>query len=182
MSKRRGLASKLFAVLGGAGLAIGICVPRANAQVPPFSNANYANRYVCNVHADFDFVGAVMKINPNGSGGFTAGTMNAAISPFAAFNPAGTAPTNFCSYTLDAPASSYAVSQQGIGTEVLSWTANSTNNTSCPESSPAGGNFLMYNKFVLRNNVTANNTVPRSDITSGNLLDDGETGRGYCLK
>jgi hypothetical protein len=41
MLKRRSVAARLFAVLGGAGLAFSICVPRATARVPPFSNTNY---------------------------------------------------------------------------------------------------------------------------------------------
>ncbi|MBV8357410.1 MAG: hypothetical protein JO189_05670 [Deltaproteobacteria bacterium] len=195
MSKRQGLASKLLAVLGGAGLAIGICAARASAQAtlpplpPPWSNANFANRYVCNATSGSGdatvggniFTG-VMKINPNGAGKYTAGTLNASGSPFFPFSPNSVPTANFCSYSLNTAGSGYAVSPQGIGTDVLLWTLTSTN-TACPPT------FVEHDIFVIRNNVTANNTVPRTDFTSDNFLGlhgsviaPRDPGHGYCLK
>ena len=98
MSKRRWVASKLLAVLGGAGLAIGVCVPRASAQ-PPFSNASYANRYVCGVSSDDDFFTGTMILSPNGTGTYISGTLEAPVSALAAFNPALPPTGNFCSIT-----------------------------------------------------------------------------------
>src|SRR5579872_6629516 len=133
-SMRQGLASKLLAVLGGAGLAISFCAPRANAQaapVPPWANANYANRYICNVTsttsavpatATRSFFTGIMKLNPNGSGFFQGGTLNVALTPFTGVTPTGNASANFCSYTLDA-SSIYTVNQDGTGGESLVWDA-----------------------------------------------------------
>jgi hypothetical protein len=188
MSKRQGLASKLLAVLGGAGLAIGICAARASAQdaskPPPWSNANYANRYICNVSSDGDLgqhLTGVMKINPNGAGKYTAGTLNASSSPFVPFLPNATPSSNFCSYSLNTASSTYAVASNGIGTESLVWTRSTSNSLLCPLG------FTMTDKFVIRNNVTGNNVVPRTDFTSNNFLGQHSTnfrdpGHGYCLK
>jgi len=185
MSKRQGLASKLFAVLGGAGLAIGICATRASAQAkipPPWTNANFDNRYICSVSSDANQFTGVMKINPSGTGVYTAGTLNASLSPFATFNNAATPPANFCSYALNTRASGYAVGSKGIGTDVLSWTFTA-GNAACPPS------FVMSDTFVIRNNITANKTVPRTDFTSNNFLGQHastvapqDPGYGQCLK
>jgi hypothetical protein len=196
MSKRQGLASKLLAVLGGAGLAIGICAARASAQAskpPPWSNANFDNRYICNADSHTfnpitnvsKYYTGVMKINPNGTGGYTAGTLNASLSPFFLFQPSSTPPTNFCSYSLNTAASGYAVAQNGQGLDMLTWTASTANNALCPAS------FVENDRFVLRNNVTGNNVVPRTDFTSNNFLGlhsavaaliVEDPGSGYCLK
>jgi hypothetical protein len=176
MSKRQGLASKLFAVLGGAGLAISVCAPRANAGAPvppPWTNANYANRYVCNETSDENFVTGVAKINPNGAGGYSAGTLFAAGDPFFTISTSGTPPSNFCSYSLNTSSSGYAINSHGIGTEVQSWTAASTNNADCQPS------FVMTTTIVIRNNLTANNTVPRTDFTSDNFM--GVTNPGVTI-
>jgi hypothetical protein len=185
MSKRQGLASKLLAVLGGAGLAISICAARASAQdapkPPPWSDANFANRYICNATSDADHFTGIIKFNPSGTGVYTAGTLNASGSPFYAFSTTSVGPSNFCSYSLNTAGSGYTVSSQGIGTDVLLWEASSGNNALCPPS------FVEYDRFVIRNNVTANNTVPRTDFTSDNFLGLHSTtfqdpGHGYCLK
>jgi hypothetical protein len=181
MSKRQGLASKLCAVLGGAGLAIGICAPMAMAQAsvpPPFANANYANRYVCNVTSDDNFFTAIMKINPNGKGQYTAGTLTGSGSEFFAFDPGAVPPTNFCSYSLATGTSGYAIDSHGLGTEVLGWIPASGQNAACPPG------FTMNTRIVLRNSVNANNIVARTLITSGNLLGQSpfDPGYGYCFK
>jgi hypothetical protein len=153
---------------------------RADASAPPpFSNANYANRYVCNVTGGDNEWTAVMKINPNGKGGYTAGTLVGSISsvPGGVFDPAALPSANFCSYSL-APGSGYGINAQGDGTEVLSWTLNAGQNGSCPAS------FVMNTAIELRNSVNANNIVARTQITSGNLLGQSpfDPGYGYCFK
>jgi len=179
MSKRRWVASKLFAVLGGAGLAIGVCVPRASAQ-PPFSNANYVNRYVCGVSADDDFFTGTIVINPNGFGTYTSGTLEAPVSAFTTFNPGAPPPGNFCLYNLDIAGSAYSVDVHGNGIEVLSWSPPSpnTNPPACPSTT-----FEMSNAIVLRAfDTKASGAVVRTEITSSNLLDEDDAGRGHCLK
>jgi hypothetical protein len=181
-----------LAVLGGAGLAISFCAPRANAEapVPPWTNANYANRYICNVTSTVPsttstvlqthFTG-IMKLNSKGNGLFQGGTLDAALIPFTNTGPSGNATQNFCTYSLD-PSSIYSVNQDGTAGESLIWDLGSGNNGACPAS------FTMSASFVLRNNVTDNNTVPRADMTTDNFLNlqlgQGvlETGHGYCLK
>jgi len=183
MSKRRWVASKLFAVLGGAGLAIGVCVPRASAQ-PPFSNANYANRYICNVTADSNFFTGLMELNPNGAGTYTSGTLEAPASAVGPFLPVAPPPGNFCMYALDIAGSSYSVDVHGVGIEVLSWTAAATNQGICP----GAPSFTMSNAIVLRTfDTRASGAVVRTEITSNNLLDEFPSGNsaagyGYCLK
>jgi hypothetical protein len=190
-SKRQGLASKLFAVLGGAGLAISICAPRANSEapVPPWTSANYANRYICNVTsttsaipatAKESFYTGIMKLNPTGKGFFQGGTLEASLTPFTGVTPTGLPTANFCSYTLD-PSSVYTVNQNGTGTEELIWDVVSGNNAACAPG------FTMTASMVLRNNVTDNNTVPRVDLTIDEFLGlqvpgGTESGHGYCLK
>jgi hypothetical protein len=189
---RQGLASKLLAVLGGAGLVISLCAPRAGAEspVPPWTNLNYANRYVCNVTsttsavpgtATRSFFTGIMKIAPNGSGFFQGGTLDVSLTPFTGVTPTGNATVNFCTYTLDI-GSIYTVNQDGTGGETLTWDAPTTPvNAACPPT------FTMTASFVLRNNVTANNTVPRVDLTIDNFLGlqaagGTESGHGYCVK
>ena len=84
MLKRRSVAARLFAVLGGAGLAFSICVPRATARVPPFSNTNYGGRYICSVSARGNFFTAIMLLMPSGSGSGTyrGGTLFASVGAF----------------------------------------------------------------------------------------------------
>jgi hypothetical protein len=181
MAKRQGVASKLFAVLGGAGLAIGVCTSRATAGPgvpPPWTNANYANRYVCNDGVDDAMFTGVEKINPNGGGGYTAGTANASISgvDLDLFNPSLIPTKNFCSYSLDTGHSAYAIDQHGIGVETLSWMAATSNSKSCP------GDFVETRSIVIRNNTTSNNTVPRTDFAGEGFMDDSSPGQGFCLK
>jgi hypothetical protein len=181
MLKRKWVAAKLFAVLGGAGLALGLCVPTASAAAPTpgnFSNANYANRYVCNLASDDDFYTALTTIFPNGGGTFTSGTMEAPVSAFTAFTATSPPPANFCLYTLDVAGSSYAVATDGTGVEVLSWTGASTNNASCPS-----GTFVMSDSFVMRiTGARPSGAVIRTETTSDNLLEEDEPGRGHCIK
>ena len=180
MSKRRWVGAKLLAVLGGAGLAIGVCVPRASAQ-PPFSNANYLARYVCNVTAGSNFFTGMMKLVPNGAGTYISGTIEAPLSAFTAFNPALPPPGNFCMYTLNIAGSSYSVDVHGVGIEVLSWTGAITNSLACPDG--PGGTFTMSDAIVLRTfDTRASGAVVRTEITSNNLLDTDVAGYGYCLK
>jgi hypothetical protein len=187
MSKRKWVAAKLFAVLGGAGLATCICLSRASALtiVPPFSASNYVNRYICEVSSDENFYTGVMSLYPNGAGAYTAGTLNAPISPFGAglFNPANPPVDNTCSYSLILPESSYVVSANGLTVEVLSWKAAGGNNAACPVSP---GSFVMSNEVVLRANLNTAGAVQRLQLTSGNLLNQGITfdnpGEGQCFK
>jgi hypothetical protein len=182
--KSRRLASKLCAVLGGAVLAISLCAPGIYAQVPLFSNANYANRYICNVFfttsaipvlAKESYFTAIMKLAPNGKGFFQGGTFEVALTPFTGTIPTGNPSLNFCSYTLDA-SSFYTVNQDGIGGESLLWDTVTGNNPACPPTA------TMTVSFVMRNNVTANNTVPRLDLTFDILTGVPTSGSGYCLK
>jgi hypothetical protein len=197
---RQRLASKLLAVLGGAGLAISFCAPRAGAEspVPPWTNANYANRYICNVTSSLEavppagtgipkqsFLTGIMKLSPNGSGFFQGGTLDVPLVIYtgaAGGIPTGNATQNFCTYTLDI-GSIYTVNQDGTGGETLTWDAPTTPvNAACPPS------FTMTTSLVLRNNVTGNNTVPRVDMTIDNFLGvqtatlTHESGHGYCVK
>jgi|GEM_PF-1492665 len=184
MSKRRWVASKLFAVLGGAGLAIGVCVPRASAQPPPFSNANYANRYVCNVTSDGDFFTGLMTLYPNGAGTYTKGTLEAPISSDGGTFSSTLPPTqNFCLFNLDVAGSSYAIDTHGNGVEVLSWTADTlSNNPSCTVPFPTS-TFVMSNDIMLRAYaVKPSGAVIRAEITSNNLLNFAFPGHGYCVK
>jgi hypothetical protein len=189
---RQGLASKLLAVLGGAGLAISLCAPRVGAEspVPPWTNANYANRYVCNVtsttatvpgDAARSFFTGIMRLAPTGSGFFQGGDLEVALTPFTGNTPTGNPTTNFCTYTLTT-GSIYTVNEDGTGGESLIWTAPSTPITGCPPS------FTMTASLVFRNNETDNNTAPRVDMTIDNFLGlqlaEGvtESGHGYCVK
>jgi len=192
MSKRQGLASKLLAVLGGAGLAIGICAARASAQAtipPPWTVANYANRYICNVESTTsaptvggqNYFTGVMLINPNGRGGYQGGSLLASLTPFTGVAPTGNALVNFCAYSLSPTLSHYSVNTNGIAAEILTWGLNAGQNASCAPS------FSMTNSTMLRNNSTANNVVPRTDFTTDNFLGlhsvtVNDPGHGYCLK
>src|SRR5581483_1041360 len=112
-SNRQGLASKLLAALGGAWLVVGTCAPRASAQAtvpPPWTNANYANRYICNVSfttsaipalAKRSYFTAIMTLAPNGKGSFQGGTFAVPLTPFTGTIPTGNPSANFCSYSLD---------------------------------------------------------------------------------
>jgi hypothetical protein len=194
MSKRKWVAAKLFAVLGGAGLAIGLCVPRAGAQPPPFSNNSYANRYICIVTAqktavDADAVGAdavnagvtaVLRLSPNGSGSYNDGTLETPIDPFTAFNPGLPPTSNFCTFVLDIAGSSYLLGPDGLGVEVLSWSPPSpnTNPSACPTTT-----FIMSNEIVLRAfAATLTGRSITTEITSNNFLDQDEAGEGECFK
>jgi len=178
MSKRKWVAAKLFAVLGGTCLAIAVCVPRATAvTVPPFSAANYANRYVCNLSDDSAGTTAVARVSPNGAGAYNSGDLEVALDGAVfAFDPAVPPEDNFCAYTLNPASSSYTVGANGLGTEVQRWKAVPGNNADCP------GSFVLANEIALRTNVNAAGKVQNVQLTSGNLADDGEPGYGSCLK
>ena len=172
MSNRRRVGSGLLAVLGGATLALGISVRRANA-VPPFSNANYINRYVCSESATSNTLTALLRVDPDGNGGYTSGTLQAPVT--LAFTP-GTPSTNFCAYTLQS-SSAYVVTSNGTGLEVLSWVASATNNAACP------ADFTMSDAFVMRaEGIRKNGAVIRTSLTTDNLLGGITSGEGYCLK
>jgi hypothetical protein len=185
--KRRSMAARLFAVLGGAGLALSICVPRATARVPPFSNHNYSGRYVCGVGSNGNFFTAIMLLMPSGSnsssgtGIYSGGTLFASVGAFFAFNPKAPPKDNFCSYTLDTqPKSSfYVVGSNGLTTEVLTWMAAAGNNPACPATS---GSFIMSQESVLGAHLDVTGRVNNTSISSGNLLDQDFPGDGYCSK
>jgi len=177
MSKRKWVGAKLFAVLGGTGLALGICVPRATAVVPPFSAKNYTNRYVCTVSDDSNSTTGVVRIRPNGSGAYNGGTLEIALDGAVfPFDPAAPPEDNFCTYSLVPAASSYTVSANGLGTEVQSWKPAAGNDPDCPLS------FVMSNTIALQTNVNAGGVAQDLLLTSSNLADDGEPGYGSCLK
>jgi hypothetical protein len=122
MLKRRSVAARLFAVLGGTGVALSIGVPRATARVPPFSNQNYAGRYVCSVSSNGNLFTAIVLLTPSGTssssdmGIYRSGTLFASVGAFFAFDPKAPPKDNFCSYTLDtSPKSSFYV----VGTKGL---------------------------------------------------------------
>ena len=188
MLKRKSVAARLFAVLGGTGLALSICAPRATAaRVPPFSNNNYAGRYVCSVSSRGNFFTAIMLLMPSGTssssgmGIYSGGTLFASVGAFFAFDPKAPPKDNFCSYTLDtSPKSSfYVVSSKGLTREVLTWMAVAPNNPACPATS---GSFIMSQKSALGSNVDVTGKVKNTSISSGNLLDQDFPGDGDCSK
>jgi len=163
--------AKLAILLGACGLLVAFGNTAANAQVSSFSTANYDNRYVCTNAADADFFTAVIKYNPNGAGGYTAGTLVASSDAFL-----GGAPDTFCNYTLNTTTSAYTISGQGLGFEKLVWTAASSNAAVCPAS------FVDNTAIALRNLTNSNGIVVDAEFSSGNLLGQLESGHGYCLK
>src|SRR5215467_9034514 len=144
MSQRRWVGSGLLVVLGGATLALSVFVGRASAAA--FSNSNYANRYECNLTSDDNFFTGIALLFPNGSGTYTGGTLWVATNQFAGFNPGLPPPQNFCTYSLDVAGSSYSIGSNGLGVEVLAWTAFLSNNPLCPVSP---GTFTMSDSTVL---------------------------------
>lgn len=179
MSNRRWVGSGLLAVLGGATLALSISV-RASAAPPPFSNSNYVNRYECNWTSDDNFFTSIAILNPNGSGTYSSGLLWVATNQFAGFNPALPPNQNFCVYSLDVAGSSYSIGANGLGVEVLSWTALTSNNAACPTSP---GTFTMSDENALR---TADTRPSGAAVfgwtTSNNLADQDDPGYGPCLK
>ena len=188
MSMRKWVARRLLAVLGGAGLAFGICVSQASAQLPPpFSNANWANRYTCTevLSAGGLFDTGQMNIFPNGSGTFVSGKLVAPVTDNAiagAFNDLAPPTGNFCTYALDVAGSSYLINSNGIGVQVLNWSPTVTTG---PCIVPAAYN--MSETIVLRTNgVRPSGAVVRAETTSNNFLDESaappSAGDGRCLK
>jgi hypothetical protein len=181
MSKRRWVGSGLLAVLGGAMLALGISVGRASAAPPPFSNSNYANRYECNWTSDANFFTGMALLFPNGSGTYTKGTLWVADDPFQGFDGGMPPSKNFCIYTLDVAGSSYAIGSNGLGVEVLFWTAVTGNDAACPVS--PGGTFTMSDENALRvTDIKASGAVIRTETTSNNFADQDDPGYGPCVK
>jgi len=185
MLKRKWVAARLFAALGGAGLAFGLWVPGARSATlpPPFSNANYLNRYVCNETTNGHLFTALMRLHPNGAGTFDNGTMFAPVSSDGGVSDTTLPPTaNFCTFNLDVAGSSYAVDTHGIGVEVLSWTQSSTNPAECASPFPTTS-FMSSDAFVMRvQGAKPSGASVRTEVTSDNLLDQGFPGDGYCVK
>lgn len=186
MSKRRWVASKLLAVLGGAVLALAVWVPRASAQLI-FSNSSYANRYVCGVSAFGNLFPGTMILTPNGTGTYVSGTLEVPVSADGGtFSPTLPPTGNFCQWNLDVAGSSYSVNSKGIGVEVLSWSVPTpnTNNPMCATAlSAATPTFVMSNTIVLRAYLaTPTGRSITTEITSNNFLNLATTGYGTCVK
>lgn len=180
MSNRRWVGSGLLAVLGGATLALCISVGRASAAPPPFSNSNYNARYECNWTSDDNFFTGVALLFPNGSGTYTSGTLWVADNQFSGFDPTLPPSQNFCTYSLDLSGSSYSIGSNGLGVEVLSWTAKSGNNAACPATP---GTFTMSDANAMRTADTRpSGAVVFTQTTSNNFADQDDPGYGPCLK
>jgi len=173
MSRSKNRLVALVAAVGIFGFAMSAWVPVVNAQVSSFSTAIYSGRYICNVTSNEDFFTAVIKYNPLGTGKYHAGTLLASANAFGDGTPGQ---SGFCRYSLNTIASAYTVTGQGIGFENLAWTAISGNDVSCPPS------FVDQTTLAVRNLTNANGITVSAEIASVNLLDQGEAGRGYCLK
>jgi hypothetical protein len=183
MLNRRRVGSGLLAVLGGATLALSISVGRAaSAGPPPFSNSNYANRYECNLTSDDNFFTGIALLFPNGSGTYNSGILWVADNQFSGFDPGLPPPQNFCTYLLDVAGSSYSIGSNGLGVEVLSWTAIATDNAACPPAGP-GSTFTMSDANALRTADTRSaGAVVFTQTTSNNFADQDDPGYGPCLK
>jgi hypothetical protein len=173
MSRSKNRLVALVAAVGIFGFAMGAWAPVVNAQVSSFSPAIYSGRYICNVTSNADFFTAVIKYNPLGNGKYHAGTLLATANAFGDGTPGQ---SGFCRYSLNTVASTYTVTGQGIGFESLVWMAISGNDVSCPPS------FTDQTTLGVRNLTNANGITVSAEIASVNLLDEGEPGRGYCLK
>jgi hypothetical protein len=179
MSRKDKAVLKIIVSLGVLGLVIGFCAPRVNAQVPAgaFTNAHYSGRYACiattglNSSSGGEGASAVMKLKPNGAGGYDSTSILSAND--SAFGGSG---TSFCSYTLDTTQSAYTVSSDGTGFESLVWTASSANEAVCPAS------FTDLRAIALRNLLNINGVVIDVEFSSANLLGLVSAGNGYCLK
>jgi len=182
MSRNENHLSKLITTVGVVGLAISLCAPKVRAGVSSFSNANYTGRYACSAATtatgttNGDFITAVIKYNPNGSGAYSAGTLIAAL------NDVVTGPVSpsaaFCIFNLDVAASSYTINPDGTGFESLTWTPESaTNPPGCPTTA-----FLDETAIALRNIIATDGSTIRAEFSSANLLGEDEGGHGYCLK
>jgi hypothetical protein len=180
MSRKDKAVAKLIASLGVVSLVIGFGAPRISAEVPAgtFTAANYSGRYVCsastganaNAGGQGEFASAVMKLKPNGAGGYdSTSVLNANDS---AFGGSGTA---FCSYTLGT-GSFYTISGDGTGFEKLVWAANSANEAACPIG------FTDLRAIALRNLTNNNGVAIDAEFSSTNLLNQVSGGHGYCLK
>jgi hypothetical protein len=167
---------KLIGALGVVGLVMSLGAPRSGAEVSSFSSAIYSNRYVCQLTSDFDFFTAVQKYNPNGAGGYTAGTLIGALN---AFDTDTVGQSGFCQYTLDTTSSFYTIDGHGLGFEKLVWTAAASNDAACPSG---GASFTDLTAIAVRNVTNINGQIIEAEVASNNLLDQGEAGHGYCLK
>ena len=190
MSERNRFASRLLGLLGSAGLAAAICAPPVSAAppVPPFGNANYAGRYVCNVISNEpgfnagqnptpQFFSGVMILAPNGNGTFSQGLLRGAASAINGVSFDSTLPPvkNFCTYTLDTAHSTYTVYAGGALIEVLRWTVSTAGAAGC------NGSFVMSDTSVLpQSGLNSDNTASASNSTSNNLFGADAEGQGYC--
>jgi hypothetical protein len=179
MSKRRWVGSGLLVVLGGATLALSVFVGRASAAA--FSNASYANRYECNLTSDDNFFTGIAVLNPNGSGTYVKGMLWVATNQFAGFNAASPPSQNFCTYALDVSGSGYSIGGNGLGTEVLTWTAVMTDNPACPPAGP-GSTFTMSDSTVLSLGKRPSGATLLTQTSSNNFANQDEPGYGPCLK
>ena len=184
MSRSKNRLVALVAAVGIFGFAMGAWAPVVNAQVSSFSPAIYSGRYICNVTSNADFFTAVIKYNPLGNGKYHAGTLLATANAFGDGTPGQ---SGFCRYSLNTVASTYTVTGQGIGFETLVWNVISGNDPSCPcgATTPITGSctsFTDQTTLGVRNLTNANGITVSAEIASVNLLDQGEPGRGYCLK
>jgi hypothetical protein len=155
--------SKLIAALAVFGLTMALVAPNVSAQVTSFSTKNYNGSYSCRYAAFADFDTAVSQYSPNGSGGYTTGTLVATLNiylPFAATPPASA----FCTYFLQTGESAYSIDTTGVGFETLSWAASVTNNAACPPS------WIDQDQIALRNLTTSNGATIRAEVADDDLL------------
>ena len=198
MLKGKRIAARLVAMLGGAGLAFSFCVPRASAQGIPagtYSNANYLNRYICNERTDSGMApdsgiardpafAVIQEVFANGSGTFTGGTLQAAITNGGVFVNTNPPSGNFCTFNLNVAGSSYSCGSNGVCVDVLSWTPayNATAAPTCTNDFGAA-TFLTSDTFVLRGyGARPSGASVRSEVTSDNFLNKDSSGDGYCKK
>ena len=177
MSRKLNRKSKIMIGLATFGLLVGLNAPRVSA----LDASNYKGRYGCGVASDEDatlgdFFTAIIRYRPNGSGAYDAGTLVASLTAFATPFPVVSTTGDYCKYALDVAASSYSISSQGTGFEVLSWTASSTNPAACPAS------FIDETAIGLRNDLNAAGQTARAEFVSVNLLGEDEAGHGTCYK
>jgi hypothetical protein len=116
-------------------------------------------------------VTASIKYNPDGAGKYTAGTLQANQAAFD-----GGSAGKICTYDLDITKSTYVINSNGIGFEVLAWTAPQDQAAPCPPT------FSMQTAIAVRAQSNENGFTIRSDEATFNLLDQGVIGTGFCVK
>jgi hypothetical protein len=178
MSRHGNRISKLIAALGVFGLVMALAVPRVGAQVTTFSAANYTGPYGCTISNNDDFDTAVIQYSPDGSGGYTTGTLVASSSAFGIGFDAATPAGNYCTWFLEPSESAYSIDSTGLGFETLTWTPSIANNAACP------GAFTDEDAIALRNLTNPTASI-RAEVADGNLFNFGVTddfaGHGTCL-